>query len=74
MIQPVRDNRSVKSALNRFAIQVAPKLTSLIGSDVLDLALYMEVIDELFAIKALTQALQRQRTPRLNHSNKLTLG
>ena len=44
--------------LNHRAADIGPKLTSLVGGDVLDISLYMEVIDELFELKALTQALQ----------------
>ena len=43
--------------LNRMALEVAPKLTSLMSGDVLDIGLYREVIKELFEIKSLTAAL-----------------
>ena len=44
--------------LNQRAFAIGPKLTSLIGGDVLDIGLYRAVIEELFEIKALTEALQ----------------
>ena len=50
--------RQKLSILNRFALEVVPKLTSLTGGDVLDIGLYTAVIEELFEIKALTRALQ----------------
>ena len=45
--------------LNRMALEVVPKLTSLIDGNVLDIGLYREVVEELFEIKALTHTLQQ---------------
>ena len=51
-------NAQALAVLNRHTFDIGPRLTSLIGGDVFDIGLYAEVIEELFEIKALTQALQ----------------